>query len=411
MISIGKPYIKEVDDGTVRVCSVVNYDGKDNEIWYGVDKEYGHYLCHERADAFLLAFLPYAMAFRHNIKIDAAISEKLYYQLKNHYIPSLAKFTNYYHNIRIKYKKLDSTNYCSSQKGVGTGFSAGVDSFYTVLKHLDGDEKTYNLTHLTFFKVGATGSFGGKSANDSYNYRVNQFRLFAESVDLPFVTVDSNISEHARMSFNYIHTFRSMSAVLALQKLFHIYYYSSGTTLDCFSLNVVDAANYDLLSVENFSVEGMKIYSMGLAENRLDKQEYIKDFPVTYKYLNVCNSKAYNCSRCEKCLRTMAGFDCLGVLDNYKDTFDLDYYRQNKGKCLGYLMGKRLDGTPEGGADVALIKAMKKAGTDIPLSAYYYQIPICLKSLIFRTARNIKPIRKWYHKKMSSKSGCNYNDE
>lgn len=36
MIIIGKPYIKEMEDGTVRLCSNVSYDGENNEIWYSL---------------------------------------------------------------------------------------------------------------------------------------------------------------------------------------------------------------------------------------------------------------------------------------------------------------------------------------------------------------------------------------
>ena len=36
MITIGKPYLKTVENDFVRLCSFVNYDGKDEEIWYGV---------------------------------------------------------------------------------------------------------------------------------------------------------------------------------------------------------------------------------------------------------------------------------------------------------------------------------------------------------------------------------------
>lgn len=61
-------------------------------------------------------------------------------------------------------------------------------------------------------------------------------------------------------------------------------------------------------------------------------------------------------------------------------------------------MGKRLDGTPEDDADVALLKDMRKADVAIPLSANFYQISTVLRSIAFRTARSIKPIRKWYQK-------------
>ena len=411
MIKIGKPYIKEMPDNTVRLCAIVNYDGKDEEIWYGVDKKYREYLCYERADAFVLAFLPYAMAFKHDIIVDGNISERLYYQLQNLFIPSMSKFTNgYYKSIKIDYKELDGTNYAIDACGVGTGFSAGVDSFYTVLKHLDNPEKSFSLTHLTFFKVGATGSFGGEKADAVYEHRVAQFKSFADTRGLKFLTVDSNISEHARMSFNYIHTYRSMSAVLVLQKLFKKYYYSSAETIDEFCLNVIDSANYDFFNVNNFCTEGMTFYSVGLDCNRLEKQDYIKDFEDTYKYLNVCNIEADNCSRCEKCLRTMAGFQCLGALDKYSAVFDVEYYNNNFGKCMGYLIGRQLDGTPEGNTDAALIKAMKQRGISVPISAYVYAVPVAFRSIAYRVARSIKPIRKWYHRKMNKELGCNYVD-
>lgn len=61
MIKIGKPYVKEMPNST-RLYAIVNYDGSDHKIWYGVEKKYAEFLCWERADAFLLAFLPCAKA-------------------------------------------------------------------------------------------------------------------------------------------------------------------------------------------------------------------------------------------------------------------------------------------------------------------------------------------------------------
>ena len=350
MITIGKPYIESVE-GKVRLCSVVNYDGTDEVIWYGVEEKYSKYLCVERADAFLLAFLPYAMAFKKDIKIEFAVSEKLYYQLNHYYIPSLAKFSNYYSAIKIECDYLDSTDYVNKQSaGVATGFSGGVDSFFTVLKHLNCKEESFRLTHLTF------------------------------------------------------------SAVLALQKLFRVYYYSSTATVRDFSFNVVDCANFDSFNLSNFTVEGVHMYSVGLDCERLDKQRFIQDFPETYKYLNVCNREAMNCSRCEKCLRTMAGFHCLGTLEKYSDVFDVKYYQENFSKCMGLLLGKRFDGSAEGNIDAVLIKNMKKAGIHIPIGAYLKSVPHAIRSLAYKYARKIKPIRKWYHKKMNEELGCNYQD-
>lgn len=278
-----------------------------------------------------------------------------------------------------------------------------MDSFYTILKHLDCEEKSFQLSHLTFFKVGATGSFGGEKADDVFNIRINSFKNYASSHNLGFVVVDSNISEHARMSFNYIHTFRTLSAVLALQKLFRVYYYSSGFTIGEFSFSPIDSANFDLFNLKYFTTEGMD-------SDRLDKQNYIKDFSDTYKYLNVCNLEAVNCSKCEKCIRTMVGFYILDCLEDYKEVFDIEYFFNKLAKCIGFLIGKSFDGSTEGNIVGALIKRMKFSGKRIPLTAYFFAIPVIIKSILYRIARRIKPVRKWYHKRMHKKLGCNYVD-
>lgn len=410
MIYIGKPYLEKNEDKT-RLCATVNYDGKDETIWYEVDNEYADCLCYERADAFLVAFLPYAMAFKHDIKIDSEISERLYYQLKNYYIPSLGKFTEMYNHINIEHKGLSSEDYSSTgRRGVATGFSAGVDSFYSVLKHLDSNTKSYNLTHLTFFKVGATGSFGGEKADQAFVERTKEFQNFADKVGLPFVIVNSNVSEHARMSYNKIHTFRSMSAVLAVQKLFKTYYYSSTGTIKDFSFDTVDVANFDFFNLNNFSVEGMEMYSVGLDSERLEKQDFISKFDITYDYLNVCNKEAFNCCKCEKCIRTMAGFHTLGVLDKYSKVFDVEGYYKNLSSRLAVLEGRKHDGSAEGNIDKVLLKDMKKAGIKIPIAVKIKAIPYTTKAIAYKYARRIRPIRRWYHKKMSAELGCNYVD-
>ena len=407
-ITISKPYV-ETKKNSARLCAVVNYDGKNEIIWYEVDKRFSKYLCYERADAFLLALLPYAMAFDKNIEIDAPVSEKLYYQLVNYYMPALKKFSNYYDCIDINPKSLDSTNYVI-ENGVGTGFSGGVDSFYTVLKNINIKEKSYRLTHLTFFNVGANGSFGGEKANDTFNRRTEVFKEYSKQKKLKFLTVNSNVSEHAKMSYNYIHTFRSISAVLALQKIFSKYYYSSTATINDFGFNVVDSANYDFFSLKNFEVEGMNLYSVGNDCERIDKQKFICKFEDTYNLLNVCNKKSCNCSRCEKCIRTMAGFFCIGELDNYKNVFDTNYFYNNFSSCMALLIGKKFDGTAEGNIDAQLIKNIKQSGYHISASAYIKAIPIIIKSLVYKYSRKIKPIRRWYHKKMNKELGCNYKD-
>ena len=126
--------------------------------------------------------------------------------------------------------------------------------------------------------------------------------------------------------------------MLALQKLFGKYYWSSGHPFSQFNLTIDDIAYFDLLSVQCVSNENTTFYSTGSEVTRLEKTAYISDFAVTHKYLNVCWYYLYNCSKCDKCRRTMLGLYALGKLDRYGEVFDVNYFYQNIDEYLGYML-------------------------------------------------------------------------
>ena len=131
------------NEGTLsRLCADINISGKDggiSTVWYEVENEWAQYLCDERADAFVVAILPLAMAFGHDIKVEGKpLSERLYWQLEQIYIPALAKFSKYYRPIKINCS-LDAKVFDSF--AVGTGFSDGVDSFFTFYNNFQKSTK------------------------------------------------------------------------------------------------------------------------------------------------------------------------------------------------------------------------------------------------------------------------------
>ena len=399
---------KEQSGNCWRLCSDINVDEEVNTIYYEVGPEYAEFLCDDRADAFLVGILPFAMAFKHNIIVkDFPVSEKLWWSLNHQYIPTLAQFSNFYNSIDIK---AFLTNKTYNSNGVGTGFSAGVDSFFTVLKNLNQQTNDFNITHLTFFNVGANGSFGGEKAEKRFQYRKQLFEKFVHEMGLKFVTVNSNISEFIMMSYNYTHSFRSMSAVLALEKLFSKYYYSSDFALDNFSIDPEDSANFDLLNVQAFSTENTTFYSTGLAESRIDKMKYISDYPKTYDMLNVCNAHDVNCRSCEKCIRTMGGLYAINKLQLYNKVFDVEYFNAHLARNFGYIMARPIMGTTEAKYHSEIIKTARKNHVKIPISALLYAVPYGIQNTAYRLARSIKPLRKLVHKRISKQSGIRFNN-
>lgn len=348
MIIINKPYVSKdsVDKGWVKLCSDIQLDNDTTTVWYEVEEEYSNYLCYEKADAFLAGILPLAMAFKHDIIVKGApVSEKLYWSLSNLLIPCLDKYSNYYQKIHIEAELTDITY---DSFAVGTGFSAGVDSFFTLLKNYNMPTSSFNITHLTFFNVGANGSYGGAKSEERFAERIKTYEPYIKKLGVGFIKINSNISEFVMMSYNYTHSFRSLSAVLAMQKMFKTYYYSAGFTLDEFCMNPADSAYYDLMNVQALSNESVTFYTTGTVETRLDKVKYISQFSDTYSLLNVCNEHDYNCRTCEKCIRTMTELYSIGQLEKYSEVFDVDYFYNHLGRNLAFCLAKQHDGSVEG---------------------------------------------------------------
>lgn len=130
-------------------------------MYYELETKYSNYLVTERNDSFFIGLLPYALFKGHSIQSEAPISEKLLYQVKNHLIPALHGYAGL-SSIDITTSTISGK--LNSQKAVGTGFSGGVDSFYTLSSHIKEETKGFNITHITFLNVGSHGDFGGEEA-------------------------------------------------------------------------------------------------------------------------------------------------------------------------------------------------------------------------------------------------------
>jgi hypothetical protein len=69
------------------------------------------------------------------------------------------------------------------------------------------------------------------------------------------------------------------------------------------------------------SSEGLDVVHWDASVKRPDKVRAIVDEPLVKRHLRVCwTSRAgeYNCSKCEKCIRTMLNIEALGKLDEYE---------------------------------------------------------------------------------------------
>lgn len=340
---INKPYIETRGDETFLISQIKDEVANiEKDIFYSVPNEYGKYLCDEVADAFVVAMLLPALVSGQNIKVNAPISEILYYQIENNLIYTLSKVFEK-KPIKVLPKSTFTPDYTPT--AVATGFSGGIDSLTTFInfssKNIISD---YQLSHLTLFNVGAYGN--KEESNISFQKDLKRAKEFSQSVNFPIISLNSNICSYHNykdiFAFGTRFVINIASGVLALQKLIKSYLISSGYPIEYISIrsDKKDNAHYDTLLGTFLSTTKTKFIITELNKNRVEKTRFISENPLAQKYLYVCAADVYNekydkgyckdtapnCSECDKCMRTMLTLDLLGALDKFKFRFDLNKY-------------------------------------------------------------------------------------
>lgn len=359
MIRIGHPFI-EKKEATTYLKADIEFDNKIFPLWYSVDNVFGEFLCSDYADAFVLAVLMLAMKSGQDIAVEAPVSSKLLFNLNKTVQPIYAKQNPELRQVTIKSHPDPHIAYNGS--GLGCCCSLGIDSFASFLQHYGPDvPEEYRVTHLTLFNSGQLGYKDVEGTRRFFNETIQNLQEFSHEVNLPILAVDSNINElYFDSGFTIVQTvlLRTISCALTLQKLFSKYVFASSYSIEYFKLDTNDDAYAQVAYASSLSTNNMEIIFSSPAMTRVEKTEFISQYPITTKYLDVCWSgqwalgdvqsdkyfkekKHKNCGKCDKCLRTILALDLLGKLDEYENLFDLDFYRNNKDHFIAKVLAFR----------------------------------------------------------------------
>lgn len=336
MLEIGQLYITRVGQQS-RLCADITMNGKGTTLWFGVDVGQESYLCTERSDAFVMVLLPAAMRKGETICCQTPVSERLHYQLKQFLIPSLVSAGDLYHTAVIKAPLTAEPVSCSN--AVGTGFSSGADSLYSIMTH--GADSLYPLTHLAVFNVGA---FEGAAFREGFRNFCKKAQNFAEELNLQTVFVDSNVQEVLPERFLDVYSFRNLAAALALQKLFSVYLLSSGHEVGKFHFDLHNSATFDFLTIHCANTESLTFYFSGGQVRRVDKLEALAQWPPAYRYLHPCfqaSQSGKNCGHCKKCARDQTTLYALGVLERFSQVYDVPAYYRAMPQRIGFVLANR----------------------------------------------------------------------
>lgn len=322
-LKISSPYIiKKNEDGKVRMYADMTIGNKTISPYFEVDEIYENILCDDRNDAFVVLALECAMRNNFQIVSEAPITDTLYYNLNCYLTETLSKITENRHPINIH---SDIIPPLIEGEGVATGFSGGVDSWFTVLKNLKTAPERYKLTHLLFHNSGQ-GIYQDEECI--------RLRKVTEDLGLHFIYIRSN---YFKIMYPLVqdpcNTIEYLSYPFALQKLFHAFIFSSDINITTFTWTSTPL----MLSL---STEGLLFFYGGMeAHRRIDKTNYIIHNDINSLAINnfrICNTgqyggfaKARSCSRCSKCIRTMFSLYALGDTEFLKKNFDYEIFINN----------------------------------------------------------------------------------
>jgi hypothetical protein len=276
----------------------------------------------DHLNGFAVALLPLAMTLGENLHLEGVLSPHLLRGMQEYQrIQSAWKPTSF-KCVSIGQDRLQASKLGHLSSGVGCSFSAGVDSFHTLWRHLPENElnEKYRISHCLMIN-------GFDADSDLENK--GHFATIQRSIEPTVVSqgVELIVCRTNYMSFSdpniLKQSFGAMvtAPALILGRLFSCFYVPSSYRFDAFFRD-----GSHLLLDHLISTESMQTIHDSSHLSRPEKTAVISNWVATHSTLRVCfNATGYredtgsimNCSRCEKCIRTMKTLQLFRKLEQY----------------------------------------------------------------------------------------------
>ena len=332
MITIKAPVVT-VSNGLARMSADIYVDGSKQSLWFEVSEEYGKYLTPERSDAFVLAFVHYAMQYGHDIKAETPMTDRLYEQLAGQFLPAFYKANEgHCYASKIICPLAPVVDKIDDVARIGTGVSCGVDSMHVFAKNA-------SITHGCIWNGHGVNSGETKEQRDAaWNDLVVQASRFTNAAGVELIVGNSNFDRGCMPNLRWdgMTTNGNLFNIFAMQKFWSKYIIASDCAVDNFKFNIKlteDPAHYEFFMFPFVSLPHIQILMDGADRRRVEKVRDLIDYPLARKYLNTCwglHDGHKNCSYlCPKCMRTMLNLWCHDALDDFAKVYDVDYFHRN----------------------------------------------------------------------------------
>lgn len=304
-------------------------------LWFEVPAIYENFVA-KNSDFVAVALLPAAMIEGVDLEIQGEVSELLLYNL-NRYVQPLIKVA--YPDWRaIEIRATPVAMHKQRPAGVLTGFSAGVDSLSVLENYWAREDvpERVRITHLVNNNVGSF-QFSGSSA---WSKRQAVLEPVARDIGLPLLAINSNLQDFYPddLLFKHFHTFANAAVAHLLSdgigRFLYASAYSYAEVHRAGRQAPLNIAHLDGLLLPLMSTDSLSLQSADPELSRVDKTVAVAAGKY-WEYLDVCTSRnpdrVTNCSRCEKCLRTLITIEIAGKIHKHLGfTFDERPYKARR---------------------------------------------------------------------------------
>lgn len=305
-------------DGWIRLEARVEYDDAPREpevYWLEVPIEHSRALV-TTGDPWLVLLAPLAVTLGSTLRVDMPVHGDLLAGARD-VIDIWARWFPHLRSISIDAPVVDNS-IVGGNRGLGSFFSGGVDSFFTALRHRPELDALVFVWGFDIPRSNPTAWHTALAANETV----------AQELGLTLIPVVTNLREtrFARTNWTRLSHGAALAGVAqALGGMFQ-------------TVLIPSSASYRDLrpwgshpeTDARFTSRRVRIVHDGAEWRRAEKTEAVAESELALRHLRVCyaSERGTNCGRCKRCYRTMLALEAIGALGRCtafgRDALDLD---------------------------------------------------------------------------------------
>jgi hypothetical protein len=259
-------------------------------------------------EPFVVALSSLAAAANLPLEVDGPLGERLHAGLTEYWAVFHQWKPQDYQPLKLRCGGLRPES--PPGESAATAFSGGVDSFFTLFRHLASQEPrpSFRLKYALFVH-----GFDIPLANErTYHIAADAYERALDDLGVVLIRAATNVRQFVRR-WEYSHGTVLCGTARVLSKGVRRFYVPSSK-----SYSTLEPWGSDPLLDPLLSSDSFQVIHDGAASTRFDKLYDLKDWPVIRPLLRTCWSRPdglHNCGQCTNCRRTMAVLASLGVLD------------------------------------------------------------------------------------------------